>query len=112
MHARVADVYSFSVGPSDSGISASCLFDRDGVLTATLAMQSDLDIGAALQQLGLSLPGDVSDVLVISNPGVLVVAARAEEAGVSAGEGAGRGLWSRQGVWGQPLAGARLECEE
>lgn len=84
-------MYSFTVGPSDSGISANCLFDRDGVLTGTLTMESDLDIGAALQQLGFSLPGDVSDVLVISNPGVLVVSARAEELGVSPGEGAGVG---------------------
>ncbi len=60
-------------------------FDKTGVVSASLRMASSLDLGAALQQLGMALPVDVSDVLVIVNPQVSVVSSRAASLGVSNG---------------------------
>ncbi len=81
-----AGLYGLSVGPAASGIGGSLYFDKAGVVSASLRMASSLDLGAALRQLGMGLPVDVSDVLVIVNPQVSVVSSRAASLGVSNGK--------------------------
>ncbi len=92
-----AGLYGLMLGPSASGVAANMYFDKTGVVSASLRMASSLDLGAALQQLGMALPVDVSDVLVIVNPQVSVVSSRAASLGVS--NGTWPGVRSYPRIW-------------
>eukprot|EP00198_Chlamydomonas_reinhardtii_P006687 XP_001696023.1 predicted protein [Chlamydomonas reinhardtii] len=78
-------LYHVTVGPqSSTGISADFVFDKQGVLTASLTMARSLDLGAAVTTAlpGVTLPFDVRGIIVISQPYVTVVGARAPQLGV------------------------------
>ncbi|KAG2436055.1 hypothetical protein HYH02_011766 [Chlamydomonas schloesseri] len=82
---NTTSLYHVTVGPqSSTGIAADFLFDKQGVLTASLTMAKSLDLGAAVTAAlpGVSLPFDVRGILVITQPYVSVVAARAPRLGV------------------------------
>ncbi|KAG2439122.1 hypothetical protein HXX76_004490 [Chlamydomonas incerta] len=83
---NLTSLYRVTVGPqSSTGIYADFIFDKQGVLTASLTMAKSLDLGAAVTAAlpGVTLPFDVTGIIVISQPYVNVVGARAPRLGVS-----------------------------
>lgn len=85
LSALPAGLYRVTVGPqSSTGIYADFVLDKLGILIANVTMTKSLDLGAAVTAAlpGVTLPFDVSGIIIIKEPFISVVGARAPSRGV------------------------------
>ncbi|PNW79689.1 hypothetical protein CHLRE_08g363100v5 [Chlamydomonas reinhardtii] len=82
---NLTSLYRVTVGPqSSTGIYADFVLDKLGILIANVTMTKSLDLGAAVTAAlpGVTLPFDVSGIIIIKEPFISVVGARAPSRGV------------------------------